>query len=185
MDFSFRHDLWIRALPASPRDDGKLVGIVVRPPGAADGSRMRLESALLSPDAGVEGDRWSSMADRRPGNQVSLINSRLLSALADGDPSRMALSGDNLHVDLDLGEANLPIGSRLAIGEAVLEISPDPHRPCRSFHARFGATAAKRVARANKLGLRGRGVLCFVVEAGRVRVGDSIVVARRGAPVPR
>lgn len=180
MDLSFRHDFWLRGLPASPRDRGRVAGIVVRPPGAAEDVRERPESAHLSPEGGVEGDRWANAQERRPGNQVSLINVHMLAKLAGGDALRMALSGDNLQVDLDLGEENLPVGSRLAVGEALLEVSPEPHRPCRSFHRRFGATAVKRVVRANRLGMRGRGVLCFVVEAGRVRVGDPIAVERRG-----
>jgi MOSC domain-containing protein YiiM len=178
MDLSFRHDLWIRRLPASPTDEGRLTGIVVRPAGEPDGTRQRPERARLTPEEGVVGDRWS-VADGRPaGTQVSLINQRLLSELANGDPERMALSGDNLQVDLDLSEANLPVGTRLEIGEVVLEVSPEPHRPCRSFHDRYGATAAKRVARANRLGLRGRGVLCAVVQAGELSVGDAVRVRR-------
>jgi MOSC domain-containing protein YiiM len=105
----------------------------------------------------------------------------VLRSLCDGDPERMALSGDNLQVDLDLSERNLPVGTRLMIGDALLEISPEPHRPCRSFHGRFGATGAKKVARANKTGHRGRGVLCRVLRAGTIIVGDRIELDRSAA----
>lgn len=176
MDLSFRHDPWIRRLPTSPRDEGRVAGLVVRP--GDEGARELVERARLEVGRGVVGDRWAKKERERAGNEVSLINVHLIAALTDGDPQRMALSGDNLQVDLDLSEANLPVGTRLAIGAAVLEVSPAPHRPCRSFHGRFGATAAKRVARANRLGLRGRGVLCTVLEGGDVRVGDAIRVLR-------
>lgn len=107
-----------------------------------------------------------------------MINVNMLRALAEGDIDRMALSGDNLHVDLDLSQENLPVGTRLLIGSAVLEVSDIEHVPCGSFVERYGHTAAKRVARANRLGLRGRGVLCHVRTRGEISVGDSITVER-------
>jgi MOSC domain-containing protein YiiM len=103
----------------------------------------------------------------------------VLRSLADGDVERMALAGDNLHVDLDLSEANLPAGTRLVAGDVVLEVTDEPHRPCRSFVERFGATGAKKVARANRTGKRGRGVMARVVRAGTIRVGDTLEVERR------
>jgi MOSC domain-containing protein YiiM len=112
------------------------------------------------------------------GNEVSLVNVHLLRAISGGDEERGALSGDNLQVDLDLSEENLSVGTRLSIGEAVLEVSDVEHLPCRHFVERFGKTATKRVARANKLGLRGRGVLCHVRVQGKIRVGDQIIVER-------
>jgi MOSC domain-containing protein YiiM len=110
---------------------------------------------------------------------VSVVNVHVIDALAE-DSEHAALCGDNLHVDLDLSEANLPTGTRLVVGSAVLEVTAKPHRPCRHFVARFGAMAAKRVARATRIGRRGRGVLCRVVRAGRIAAGDSILVERPG-----
>lgn len=179
MDLSFRFDPWIRRVPTSPRDVGTLLRIVTRVSGR-EGEREARERAHLSAAGGVEGDRWSHDPARDPDVQVSLINAHWLRALADSDdPARMDLSGDNLQVDLDLSEQNLPVGTRLAVGEAVLEVGPVPHRPCRSFHQRFGPLAAKRVARAGRLGLRGRGLLARVVRDGTVRVGDPVRVLGR------
>jgi MOSC domain-containing protein YiiM len=175
MDLSFRHDLWIARLPRSPLDGGTVERCVVR---RGTGERDTPDAVHVSPEGGVEGDRWAADAHARAGNQVSLVNVHVLRALTDGDPRRMALSGDNLQVDLDLSEANLPVGTRLAIGDALLEVTPDPHRPCRSFAERYGAIGAKRVTRANRKGLRGRGVLARVVRGGTVRVGDRISVER-------
>jgi MOSC domain-containing protein YiiM len=126
----------------------------------------------------VAGDAWSTHPHSEAGNEVALINAHVLRAVCEGDESRMALSGDNLQVDLDLSEANLPAGTRLRIGSAVLRVSPAPHRPCGKFVERFGATAAKRVARANRRGLRGRGVLCTIEAGGRIRCGDTVEVLR-------
>lgn len=176
MDLSFRHDLWLRRLPASPRDTGRVERIVVR---TGPGQRATPDSALFSVERGLEGDSWLADGHARPGNQVSLINVRLLRLIAGGE-ERMALSGDNLQVDLDLCEENLPVGSLLTIGEAVLEVTPDPHRPCRRFVERFGALNTKRIARGNRIGLRSRGVLARVVQAGLVRTGAAIHVRRPG-----
>ncbi len=180
MDFSFRFDLWLARLPASPRDQGRVEGCVLRP---AAGERLVAGEIRVTPEDGVLGDAWARSSDRRDGNQISLINVHLLRAIAHGDEARMPLSGDNLQVDLDLSERNLPTGARLWIGDAVLEITPDPHRPCRSFHERFGADAVKKVTRANRTGRRGRGVMARVLRAGTIRVGDAIRV-ERPAPVP-
>jgi len=175
MDFSFRFDFWLSRLPASPRDLGRVERCVVR---VAKGERRTPEAVRVSPEGGVEGDAWAREASRRDGNQISLINVHLLRAIVGGDEGRMPLSGDNLQVDLDLSERNLPTGTRLSIGDALLEVTPEPHRPCRFFHERFGADAVKRVVRANRTGRRGRGVLARVLQAGTIRVGDEIRVER-------
>lgn len=182
MDLSFRFDFWRRSLPQSPRDTGTVEGLVVRPLAGGEGARSIEREVRVSTELGIEGDAWSASSHRREGNQISVMNVHVLRSLCDADPERMALSGDNLQVDLDLSEANIPPGTRLAIGaEVVLEVTPEPHRPCRRFHTRYGATGAKKVARANKTGHRGRGLLCRVLNPGTIRVGDAIHVQRLGA----
>jgi hypothetical protein len=177
VDFTFRFDWWYRSLPKSPRDVGRVVRCVVRP---AAGQRTAPETIELTVEGGITGDRWSSDPDRVSGNQVSLINVHVVDSLSDHDAARALLAGDNLHVDLDVPEAALPVGSTLTIGAVVLEVSDVPHRPCRSFHARFGATGAKKVARANRVGKRGRGVMTRILCGGTIRVGDAIHVKRPG-----
>jgi hypothetical protein len=179
VDLSFRFDLWYARLPASPKDEGRVVRCVVRP---ARGERATPETIRVSPERGVELDRWVADPARRPGNQVSLVNVHVLRSLAGGE-ERMALSGDNLQVDLELSEQNLPVGTRLTIGSALLEVSADPHRPCAKFHERYGASAVKKVVRASKRGRRGRGLLATVLRAGEIRVGDAIRVERPGGEV--
>lgn len=176
VDLSFRHDLWWALLPRSPRDFGRIKSCVLRP---EPGKRSVVDCLRVAADRGVVGDRWELDPSRSRGSQVSLINTHVVHALASASGRAAWESGDNLVVDLDLSERNLPVGTRLWIGDAVLEVSSDVHRPCRSFHERFGALAAKRVARANRRGLRGRGVLCAVVEGGWIEVGASVRVERR------
>jgi len=174
VDLSFRFDRWYDRLPRSPQDAGRVHRCVVR---TGPGRRDTPEALVLAPGEGVAGDAWKDDPHGGPGNEVSLMNVHVLRSVAGGE-ERMALSGDNLQVDLDLSEANLPAGTRLEIGEVLLRVSEQPHRPCRRFVERFGATAAKRVARANRIGRRGRGVLCTVERGGRLCVGDAIRVIR-------
>jgi MOSC domain-containing protein YiiM len=175
VDLSFRFDWWYARLPKSPRDEGVVEMCVVRP---SLGERSTPSEIRLTPERGIEGDRWIDDPRRRPGNQVSLMNVHVLRSVAEGE-SRMSLAGDNLIVDLDISEENLPPGTRLSIGDVELEISNDPHRPCGQFHARFGATSVKKIARANRTGKRGRGVLAEIVRAGTIRIGDKILVNYR------
>lgn len=175
IDFSWRFDSWFEALPRSPLERGSVHGLVLR---TGPGTRATPEQIELVPGRGAVGDAWISHGHSAPGNEIAMINVHVLRAVCDGDESRMPLAGDNLHVDLDLSEANLPVGTRLQVGSALLRISDLTHRPCKKFVERFGATAAKRVARANRRGKRGRGVLCTIERGGLVRRGDAIVVLR-------
>ena len=152
--------------------------MVLRPPGAGTGARKIVEHMRVSVERGIEGDRWYEEERDLPFHQVSLVNIHVLESLAGEDPQRCALSGDNLQVDLDLTEANLPAGTQLSIGSAVLEVSPPPHIPCGKFHERYGVKAVKKVLRANKKGRRGRGVICTVRVAGEFQLGDRICVKR-------
>lgn len=175
MDLSFRHDLWWALLPRSPRDGGRVELCVVRP---AHGERRIVESLEVIPGGGATGDHWRDDSERSPGSELALINAHVARAVAR-DRDHPGHTGDNLHVDLDLSESNLPVGTQLALGDVLLEVSADIHRPCKSFHDRFGKLGAQRVARANRRGLRGRGVLCRVVRGGVLTVGTPIRVLRQ------
>jgi MOSC domain-containing protein YiiM len=178
LDFSFRYDIWYLSLTASPRDVGFLRGIVIRPDDLGEGGRKILKKARLTSEAGLLGDRWAGHEKSLGRDQVSLINVHVLESLAGKDPGNKARSGDNLQVDLDLSEANLPPGTRISVGSCVLEVSEQAHTPCLSFHRRFGKSSVRKVLRANKRGLRGRGVLCMVVQAGEIALGDEMRVLR-------
>jgi hypothetical protein len=170
---------------ASPLDDGRLEAIVVRP---AAGERRSLTTARLTPEVGIDGDRWVNdsffkLPDGRsdPNNQLSLMNARILRQIATEEDA-MCLAGDNLIVDLMLSEDNLPAGSRLAIGgTVVVEISDLKHTGCTKFQSRYGPEARAFVnnERGKELHLRGR--YARIVTGGMIAVGDVVrKVARSG-----
>jgi hypothetical protein len=105
--------------------------------------------------------------------QVTVMSSRL-AALVAGRADRRQLAGDQLYVDLDLSIANLPPGSRLAVGSAVIEVSDKPHRGCKKFSERFGLDALRLVNSEVGSELRLRGLNARVVAEGTVRVGDAV-----------
>ena len=158
-----------RETEKSPRDLGTVEMIVRRPQPEA---REELESAAFTAEAGLTGDDWlRRSAD--PDAQITMMNSRLINLLS-GDRSRWALAGDQLFVDLDISQANLPAGARLQIGEVVMEVSPLPHTGCTKFARRFGGAARKWVMTDEGQQARRRGVYTKVIVDGEIRVGDRI-----------
>ena len=161
----------------SPKDDGRLEMVVMRP---EENERKILESAELHPDHGVVGDNWatrgSGLTDdgsAHPNMQLNIINARLIGLLA-GDRERWALAGDQLYVDFDLSEVNAPPWTQLVIGEAVVEITDQPHRGCAKFSQRFGVEALRWVNSDVGKALHLRGLNARVVQAGTVLPGDRI-----------
>lgn len=155
---------------ASPTERGTLQQIVLRP--AVD-QRRRVERAELSESKGLVGDCWSNGDTSDNRNQVSIMNVRVLHGIA-GEVERYELAGDNLIVDFDLSEANLPAGATLQIGEATLELTGLPHTGCHKFEARYGRDAKKFVNSdaGRKLHLRGR--FARVVAGGAISIGDAV-----------
>lgn len=169
-----RFDSQLDAVHQAPRDDGRLELIVRRP---AVEERQILDEAQLDLERGLVGDRWATRDKERTPTylaaQLTLIGTRLLAAI-EPDGARWPLAGDQLYVDLDLCEVHLPVGSRLAIGSAMIEVSGEPHTGCAKFSARFGSEALRWInsplGRAHRL----RGLNARVVQAGTVRRGDTI-----------
>jgi len=176
MKHSSRADLegGLDTIRAAPRDEGVVTLIVCRP---AENRREILEAGQLDPDRGLLGDRWRPEEGRGADDQITLISSRVIHLLA-GDRERWPLAGDQLYVDFDLSEEALPAGTRLAIGDAVIEVTSLPHRGCRKFAERFGGDGLLFVNTPLGRSLRLRGVYARVVEAGVVRPGDAIRTMR-------
>jgi MOSC domain-containing protein YiiM len=162
------------ALPPAPRDDGRVVLIVSK---ARGGVRNRLEVATLSRDGGVPGDAWRRGRHPDPLAQITVMQEGVASLIANGQP--LDLFGDNLIVDLDLSAANLPAGSRVQMGGAILEVTPEPHNGCVKFQTRFGSDALRFVSRREQRHLNLRGIYMRVVSDGDVRPGDAVRVLSR------
>jgi hypothetical protein len=161
----------------SPSEDG-VVELIVRRPGVEE--REVVAEAELDLVEGLVGDCWrtrgsKSMPDgsANPDAQITVMNSRV-AALVAGKRDRWPLAGDQLYVDLDLSYDNLPPGTRLEIGSAVLEVTAQPHTGCGKFLRRFGIDAQKLVNSAEGRQLNLRGINAKVVVPGTVRVGDEI-----------
>lgn len=159
----------------SPSDNGVLEMIVCRPD--VDQRQMLFE-AKVDPEQGLLGDSWLTRGDYRGGpantdSQINIMNSRVISLLAQ-DRERWQLAGDQLYVDFDLSDENLPVGSQLTIGSAVLEVTAEPHTGCKKFAQRFGPDATKFVNSPEGKRLHLRGINARVVQGGTVRTGDTI-----------
>lgn len=162
--------LW-KDMPRSARDTGVVKLVVIRP---QKGERLVPERAEISPEQGVHGDRWRLGEAPHPDTQITLLNWHVAELVAHGQP--LELFGDNFVVDLDISEAALPVGTRLRMGSALVEITPTPHTGCQKYRARFGADALRWVSDEKRRSERLRGVHGRVVQAGVVAVGSSIKV---------
>lgn len=162
---------------AAPKEVGELKLIVRRP--AVD-EREVLREAELDPAEGLVGDSWKARKSSRtpdgsphPDMQLNIMSSRVI-ALVAREPERWQLAGDQLFIDLDLSVANLPPGTRLSIGSAVIEVTDQPHTGCKKFVERFGLDALKFVNSPGGRQLHLRGINARVVQAGVIRAGDLV-----------
>jgi hypothetical protein len=152
--------------------------MIVRRP--AVGEREVLEQGVLDLVDGLVGDSWSRRASTRtrtgsphPDMQLNIMNARAIALVAQ-IKERWALAGDQLYIDLDLSGDNLPPGTRLALGLAVIEITAQPHTGCGKFAERFGVDATKFVNSAAGKELHLRGVNAKVVHSGAIAVGNLV-----------
>ena len=161
----------------SPADAGTLHMIVRRPD--VDGREV-VDEGSLDAEVGLVGDTWKDRGSTstpdggpNPEAQVTIINSRALDLMAQSE-DRWPLSGDQLVIDIDMSKENLPPGTRLSIGSAVIEISEKPHTGCVKFADRFGKAALRFVSTPLAMDMRLRGVNTRVVQSGTIRPGDTV-----------
>jgi len=159
----------------SPKDNGVVEMIVRRPQVDA---REVVDEAHFDVKDGLVGDSWmyrgsSKTADGgpHPEVQVTIMNARVVDLVAQAK-ERWPLAGDQLFIEMDLGNANLPAGTRLSIGSAIIEVTEPPHLGCQKFVARFGADAMKFVNSPLGRELCMRGIHARVVQNGTVCTGD-------------
>jgi MOSC domain-containing protein len=162
----------------APCQTGRVLAIAVRP--EVD-RREVVDKALIDVEAGVVGDTWrsrgsSSSADGSadPQAQVTVMNAWFARLIAGEEVDRWALAGDQLYVDFDLSTENIPPGTRLAVGDAVVEVSSVPHTGCLKFGDRFGTDAVRFVSTPLGKSMNLRGINTRVVAPGTVRRGDPI-----------
>jgi len=161
----------------SPKDEGFITMIVRRPKVDA---REVLKEGELDLVEGLVGDTWKVRGSSRtpdgaahPDMQLNIMNARVIALLAR-EKDRWPLAGDQLFIDMDMSSENLPPGTRLALGSAVIEVTDQPHTGCKKFEARFGLDALKLVNSPLGRQLQLRGVNAKVTQPGLIRVGDSV-----------
>ncbi len=161
----------------SPKDEGVVEMIVARP---NENEREILETGELDLELGLIGDNWKTRGSSRttdgfghPEMQLNIMNSRTIALIAQ-NKDRWQLAGDQLLVDLDLSEENLPPGSQLKIGSAVIEITAIPHNGCKKFTERFGIDAIKFVNSQLGKRLHLRGLNAKIIKAGTIKTGDLV-----------
>ena len=159
----------------SPKDKAVLELIVRRP---ETEKREVLKKGMLDPAYGLQGDNWLSRGSRatadgsaHPEMQLNIMNSRVVALVAQ-DPQRWALAGDQLFIDMDLSPENLPPGTKLPIGSAIIEVTSPPHTGCKKFVARFGLDAMMFVNSGAGKKLNLRGINAKVIQAGTIRTND-------------
>ncbi len=166
------------ALPKCPSNNGSLALIVRRP---NIDQREIIEQGELSLEEGLVGDNWIRKGSRHTPDgsahieqQLTLMSTRALKAITD-DETTWPLAGDQLLVDFELSDKELPAGTQLQIGEAVIEISAHPHTGCKKFSERFGKGAIRFVNSKEGRSLNHRGVNAKVITSGKITAGDKII----------
>ena len=161
----------------TPKHEGVLKLIVRRPQSE---QREVLEHGELRSDVGLVGDNWKARGSRHmpdgsanPEAQITVMNARVIALLAR-EMDSWELAGDQLFIDLDLSAGNLPPGTRLAIGSAIIEVTKQPHTGCHKFTARFGPAATAFVNSPIGRELQLRGINTKIVQSGVIRVGDVV-----------
>ena len=161
----------------SPKSQSVLDMIVSRP---EEDAREIMELADLDVVVGLVGDTWQDRPSARSGDgkahpdmQITLMNSRVADLVAQSK-ERWPLSGDQLFADLDLSKTNVPPGTRISVGKAVLEATDQPHTGCKKFASRFGVDALKFISSPTTAVLQLRGINLKVVEGGEIKPGDIV-----------
>jgi hypothetical protein len=167
----------LEVIRQAPADTGTLTMIVRRP---ETGGREVLAEGDLDMSTGLVGDNWRARGSSRtadgsanPEAQLTLMSVRVLSLLAQSE-ERWPLAGDQLVVDLDLSLENLPPGTRLAIGSAMVAVTAEPHTGCLKFRDRFGQDALRFVSTPLGRQLNLRGINAKVIQPGHIRAGDAV-----------
>jgi MOSC domain-containing protein YiiM len=165
-------ELGVEQILAAPSDVGTLKLIVVRPD--VD-QRETPAEGHLDTEQGLVGDNWPTRGKADPDRQLTIMNARVTGLVAQ-TRDRWPLAGDQLYLDMDLSIDNLPPGTQLAFGDAIIEVTEPPHTGCKKFAARFGMDAVVFVNSGRGRKLNFRGINAKIIQSGDIKVGD---VARK------
>ncbi len=168
----------IAALPPAPKDEGTVDLLVARTPKFG---RILHERALLTVAGGMPQDRFADQTKYGPDHQLATTRTDFARLIANGQP--LELHGDNLFLSLDLSDENLPAGSQIRLGEALVEVTPVAHNGCKKWVQRFGLAAMRLNMSAEYRPRHLRGIYLRVIEDGECAVGDPAIVVSRGRSV--
>ena len=161
----------------SPNDNTLVDMIVCRP---SEGDRKILQEGFLDKGKGLEGDNWIDRGSSKtpdgcshPDMQLNIMNSRSVALIAQ-HKNRWQLAGDQLFIDINLSDKNIPAGTRLSIGDAIIEVTAIPHNGCKKFTERFGMDAVKFVNSPIGKELHLRGVNAKIIKSGKINAGDTV-----------
>ena len=155
----------IEKMQAVQERDGRVHCIVQR---LQDGSRQTPQSAFFSSEQGLVGDRWFLDPKKKLVEQIAIMDWRIAKMIANGQS--LTLFGDNLFLDWDF--ADIQPGTRFSLGEAILEITPEPHIGCSKFAKRFGSDALRYTCVDPSRNIRG--VYAQVVQSGTISLNDRL-----------
>lgn len=165
------------SIKQAPKSAGEVQMIVCRPKTEA---RQLLEQAQLDVQQGLVGDNWLARGYRKtadgrahPDMQINIMNIRVIAALCP-ERNSWPLAGDQFYVDMDLSKSNLPPGTRVSMGSAILEVTAEPHLGCAKFARRFGKDAVRFVNSEQGKQLNLRGINAKVIQSGEVTLGDTM-----------
>lgn len=168
------------ALPyvcAAPKTATTIDSLCFRP---ARNQREFPAELQLSRAEGIRGERWLTEPWLRlpdgspdPNIQVSILPLRVLN-LVWTDRENTPHPGDTIIADLDTSLTNLPPGSLLQAGTAILRVSDEFNEGCVKWKVRYGQAAKDWITAPGHPQLRLRGVLCAVEQDGFIRAGDAL-----------
>lgn len=168
---------------SAPIGAGRVDFLINRP---SEGVHVPVRELYLDVDSGIHGDRWQKTAWLRlpdgspdPRVQVSLTNTRVMQCFTGTEVDAVFGCGDNIYTDLNLSETHLPVGMRVQIGKAVIEVSDVMNDACGKFVQRFGKDAFNYIRQSQNLPLRLRGLFARIVRSGAIRIGDPIILVTR------
>lgn len=161
----------------APKDGAPITCLCLRP---ERNQRQQVDEITLTVDQGTPGERWLTQpwltledGSPDPRIQVSVLSKRVMD-LVWTDRENVVHPGDPIVADMDLSEDNLPVGTKLQAGTAVIEVTDAFNEGCVKWKTRYGRDAKDWIILPENLPLRIRGILCKVVQDGVVTINDRL-----------